>query len=193
MERTPWEIIPHPLLAGHCGRDPYRTQQGKPDCRLSKGRSGNYDSEATTGTKQLWACQSCGNTLPLKRSFCYQWEHSFSVIFQTCSDTLFSLSLLPFRTNLTLTSACWRTFAPLGPPPNLWLCCVSHGATSYELLSPRLPLPLLSSWVWSIRGSSMRTEGRKRKSLRRLFLLIPFLLDHCLAVATFLQVTLSLS
>lgn len=126
MERTPWESIPHPLLAGHWSRDPHRTQQGRPDCRVSKGRSGNYDSEATTGTKQLWACQSCGNTLPLKRSFCYQWEHSLSVIFQTRSDTLFSLCL-------SEPTWPWLQHAE-GPSrlsglhqPSLTLLCVSRG------------------------------------------------------------------
>lgn len=39
----------------------------------------------------------------------------------------------------------------------------------------------------------MGSQGRKRKSLGYLVLLIPFLLGHCLAVAIFLQVTLSFS
>lgn len=101
-----------------------------------------------------------------------------SVIFQTLLR-YYHLAV-PFRTNLTLTLARWEpslcsSRSSTQPSPALLCTCLMG-----------LPYFLMSSWVSPMRGG-------ERESLRYLFLLIPSLLGHWLAVATLRQVTLSYS
>lgn len=72
------------------------------------------------------------------------------------------------------------------PPPNLLQpCYVPHRVALYELnhLGSLIPWFLVAFDKWE----ALEGGGRKRKSLRYLFPLIPFLLGHWLAVASFLH------
>lgn len=143
--------------------------------------------QAALGLPKLWQHSAS------ESAFCYQWEHSFSIIFQT--QLRHCLQAVPFRANVAFFLACGATSLlcqMLRPTCSSSAMHVPYRAALCEFNHPGFlilwfPVSLTNESFWQ------EFRGWEMKEFAVFIPLNSLLLGHWLAVATFLQVPFSFS